>query len=158
MKRTLIALTIALTASTAMAAGENNVGSCGWGSKLFAGQSGIGPQIFASTTNGFLGNQTFAISFGSSGCTKDGVVSSSWKTAMFIDGNKLALARDAAAGQGESLDALVVLMGVNAEDKPLFTTTLKKQFAAVFASDDVAANLKNVLVADDRLATYAASI
>lgn len=158
MKKMLIALTLTVATSTAMAAGENNVGSCGWGSKLFDGQSGIAPQIFAATTNGFLGNQTFAITFGSSGCTQDGVVSTGWQTAMYIDGNKLALARDAAAGQGESLEALAVVMGVSAQDKPVFNATLKEQFAVVFASDDVAANLKKVLATNERLAPYAVSI
>jgi hypothetical protein len=141
-----------------MAAGENNVGSCGLGSKVFAGQSGIAPQILAVTTNGTSGNQTFGITFGTLGCTSNGVVSSNWKTAMFIDGNKLALSRDAANGQGESIDALAAVMGVKAEDKALLASTLKSQFAVVFANDQVAANLKAVLAADARLAGYAATI
>lgn len=157
MKKLFVATLVAVAGSTAMAA-SNNVGSCGWGSKLFEGQSGIGPQVLAVTTNGTFGNQTFGISFGTSGCTQDGVVSSSWKTAMYIDGNRVALARDAAAGQGESLMALADVMGVQAADRAVFAATIKAQFAAVFADENVAANLKSVLAADQRLAAYAAAI
>ena len=157
MKKLLITALVALAAPAAMAQ-ANNVGSCGWGSKVFAGQKGVGPQVLAATTNGTSGNQTFGITFGTLGCTSNGVVSSNWKTAMFIDGNKLALSRDAANGQGESIDALAAVMGVKAEDKALLASTLKSQFAVVFANDQVAANLKTVLAADARLAGYAATI
>lgn len=156
MKKTLCIAALAFAAPAAFA--QNNIGSCGWGSKLFDGQKGIFPQVLAVTTNGTSGNQTFGITFGTSGCTQDGVVSSTWKTAMYIDGNKMALARDAAAGQGESLDALAVLMGVRSEDKAYFNTALKAQFGKVFGTEAVAANLKSVLLADARLSGYAAAI
>ena len=139
-------------------AGQNNVGSCGWGSKLFEGKSGTFNQVLAATTNGSSGNQTFGISFGTSGCTQDGAVSSSWKTAMYIDGNRVALARDAAAGQGESLNVLAEVMGVKATDRALFAATIKANFATVFANEQVAANLKSVLAANEQLAGYAAVI
>jgi Protein of unknown function (DUF3015) len=92
------------------------------------------------------------------GCTQNGMVTSNMKSAMFIDGNKLTLARDAAAGKGESLDALASVMGVKGEDKAALFSTLKDQFAVVFADESVAANLKKVLSSDARLAGYAATI
>ncbi len=158
MKKALVTLAITAFAGSALAAGENNVGSCGWGSKVFQGQSGVVPQVLAATTNGTSGNQTFGITFGTSGCTQDGVVNSTWKTAMFIDGNKLALARDAAAGQGESLDALASVMGVRAADKPVLVAALKSEFGTVFADEHVAQNMKKVLAADARLARYATTL
>lgn len=103
---------IAVLPMAAMAAGENNVGSCGWGSKVFAGQRGLLPQIGATSTNSTSGNQTFAITSGTSGCTQDGAVSSNWKTAMYIDGNKSKLARDMSKGSGESLESLAQLLVV----------------------------------------------
>ena len=110
--------------------------------------------LFRSTS----GNQTFGITFGTSGCTQDGVVSSTWKTAMFIDGNRVQLARDTAAGQGESLAALMVVMGVSEADRGHFVTTLKDNFSTVFTGETVAANLRGVLAADARLAGYAQAI
>ncbi len=157
MKKIVIAALVTLAAASSMAA-QNNVGSCGWGSKVFQGQSGVAPQVLAATTNGTSGNQTFGITFGTSGCTQDGVVSSSWKTAMYIDGNRVALARDAAAGQGESLNVLADVMGVKAADRAAFASTIKANFATVFANDQVAANLKSVLAANEQLSGYAAVI
>jgi len=156
MKKIVIAALATIAAASSMAA--HNIGSCGWGSKVFAGQSGVAPQVLAATTNGTSGNQTFGITFGTSGCTQDGVVSSNWKTAMFIDGNRVALARDAAAGQGESLATLADVMGVKAADRDLFAATIKANFTAVFANDAVAANLKAVLAANTQLSGYAAMI
>lgn len=105
-----------------------------------------------------LGNPNLGITFGTSGCTQDGVVSSSWKISMFIDGTRVALARDAAAGQGENLDALAVVMGVKADDRAAFAAAIKSNFSTVFANENVAANLKDVLASNDRLSSYAAQI
>jgi len=156
MKKFVIAALATMAAASAMA--QNNVGSCGWGSKVFEGQRGVAPQVLAVTTNGTSGNQTFGITFGTSGCTQDGVVSSSWKTAMYIDGNRVALARDAAAGQGESLDTLAAVMGVKDADRAQFASTVKANFGTVFADEHIAANLKSVLTATPALSQYATAI
>ena len=155
MKKLFAAALMIAAGSSAMA--ESNVG-CGWGSAVFNGQRGVAPQVLAATTNGTSGNQTFGITFGTSGCTQDGVVSSSWKISMFIDGTRVALARDAAAGQGENLDALAVVMGVKADDRAAFAAAIKSNFSTVFANENVAANLKDVLASNDRLSSYAAQI
>lgn len=145
-----------------VAAMANNVGSCGLGSKVFEGQRGIAPQVLAITTNGSFGNQTFGITSGTLGCTQDGVVTSSWKTAMFIDGNKAQLARDAASGQGETLDALAALLNVSAQDKAAFLALAKARHADIFASveatDKIAAELKAALLSDATLAKYAPAV
>lgn len=160
MKKLLIAVAIALPAS-AMAAGENNIGNCGWGSKLFDGQSGIAPQVLGATTNGTFGNQTFAITSGTSGCTQDGAVKSNWKTALFIDGNKEMLARDMSVGSGETLDSLAHLMGVESQDRAAFNRVAKENLWKIFAADstaDIMANFRQVLAADEQLARYTAAL
>lgn len=154
---------IAVLPMAAMAAGENNVGSCGWGSKVWAGQKGIVPQIGATSTNGTSGNQTFAITSGTSGCTQDGAVSSNWKTAMFIDGNKTGLAMDMSKGSGESLDSLAQLLGVKDADKAAFSRITKENFAKIFVGEQasveqIALGLKQVLSADSTLAQYAEAV
>ncbi|MFL6622587.1 MAG: DUF3015 domain-containing protein [Sulfurifustaceae bacterium] len=162
-KKLLAVAVVGLFPLGAMAAGENNIGTCGWGSKLFDGQRGIAPQVLGATTNGTLGNQTFGISSGTSGCTQDGVVKSTWKTAMFIDGNKEKLARDMSIGNGETLEALAKLMGVRDEDKSAFFLATKDNFARIFASDNastdqILVSLKQVLVESRNLSTYSAAI
>jgi hypothetical protein len=161
-KKLVLAMLVAAAPGMTMAAGENNVG-CGIGSKLFDGQKGIAPQVMAATTNGSTGNQTFGISSGTLGCTQDGVVKSTWKTAMFIDGNKEQLARDMSIGTGESLDSLASLIGVRDEHKPAFFRFTRENFARIYSSDsvsaqDVLASLKQVLTEDAELTIYATSI
>ena len=162
MKKLLVAVAVAaVVPASAMAAGENNIGNCGWGAKLFDGQSGIAPQVLAVTTNGTFGNQTFAITSGTSGCTQDGTVKSNWKTALFIDGNKDMLARDMSVGSGETLDSLAHLMGVEAQDRAAFNQVAKENLSKIFAADstaDIMANFRQVLAANEQLARYTAAL
>ena len=159
MKKFVAIALLAGASSVAMA--DQDVG-CGLGSMLWSGQSGLVPKVLAATTNGTFGNQTFGITSGTLGCTQDGVVSSNWKTALFIDGNKSQLARDAASGQGETLDALAALLKVDAADKAAFVSLAKARHAEIFASvesaDSIATRLKAALQSDARLAKYAEAV
>src|SRR5689334_13955055 len=164
LKKKLVAVAlVGLFPLGAMAAGENNIGNCGWGSELFDGQRGLAPQVLGGITNMSTGNQTFGISSGTSGCTQDGVVKSNWKTAMFIDGNKEKLARDMSIGNGEALESLAKLMGVRDQDKPAFFLATKENFARIFASDNastdqILASLKQVLAQSGELSVYSTAI
>jgi hypothetical protein len=138
-------------------------GSCGWGSKLFDGQAGIFPQGAAGITNAIFFNQTFGVSFGTSGCTQDGTVRSTWKTAMFIDGNKERLARDMSVGSGEALDSLAHLLGVETADRAAFNRAARDNMKSIFPSDNAATDqivsgLRQVLSADAQLARYTAAL
>jgi opacity protein-like surface antigen len=153
-----IASVAALFPAAAMA---DNVGTCGWGSKLFDGQSGTAPQVLAMTTNGFAGNNTFGVTFGTSGCTQDGTVKSTWKTALFIDGNKEQLARDISVGSGETLDSLALLMGVEAQDRVAFNRAARANFARIFVNDatpEIMAALRQVLAQNEQLSRYTAAL
>jgi hypothetical protein len=159
MKKLLAVSVLAAMPLAAMGAGENNAGSCGWGSKLFDGQSGVVPQILAITSNGFYGTNTFGITSGTSGCTQDGTVRSNWKTSMFIDGSKVALQRDMSNGSGEALDSLAHLLGVDANDRVAFNRLAKDNVAKIFPSEDAATDkvvtaLREVLATDARLSRY----
>lgn len=163
MKKLLAVVAIAAVfPASAMAAGENNIGNCGWGSKLFDGQSGIAPQVLAVTTNGTFGNQTFGITSGTSGCTQDGAVKSNWRTALFIDGNREALARDMSVGSGEALDSLAHLLGVQEQDRAAFNSATKDNMARIFgenaSTNDIVAALRQVLGSDAQLARYTAAL
>jgi hypothetical protein len=164
MKKLLAVVSVAaLFPVSAMAAGENNIGNCGWGSKLFDGQAGVAPQVLAVTTNGTFGNQTFGITSGTSGCTQDGAVKSNWKTALFIDGNKDRLARDMSVGSGEALDSLAHLLGVESQDRTTFNRVAQDNMARIFTREDAAtpeimAALRQVLGADARLARYTTAL
>jgi hypothetical protein len=160
-KKLAIAALIFLVPTVSFAA--DNVGGCGWGSKLFDGQSGLMPNALAATSNGLYGTNTFGMTSGTSGCTADGVVKSNWKTAMFIDGNKEALARDMSRGSGETLESLAAAMGVREEHKAAFFRLTKDNYARIFHSGNVSTgvvmvSLKEVLNSDSTLAQYSAAI
>lgn len=163
MKKLLAVASVAALFPAVAMAQANNIGSCGWGSKLFDGQAGIAPQVLAVTTNGTFGNQTFGITSGTSGCTQDGTVRSNWKTAMFIDGNKEKLARDMSVGSGEALDSLAHLLGVEAADRAQFDRVAQENMQRIFPSSnagtqDIVAGLRQVLSADARLARYTTAL
>src|SRR6266581_9461155 len=161
MKKILIAAVLSAVPAIALAQ-NTNIGGCGWGSKLFDGQSGVLPQSLGATTNGWSPN-TFSITTGTSGCTQDGAVRSTWKTAMFIDGNKERLARDMSIGNGETLDSLAHLIGVRDEHRAAFNRVVQENLSRIFPSDKAATEqivvaLKQVLSSERELAQYAASI
>ena len=140
-----------------------NVGGCGLGSKLFAGQSGIAPQVLAITTNGSFGSQTFGVSTGTSGCTQDGVVKSNWQTAMFIDENATKLAKDVAVGEGETLDSLAGLLGMQQDDRAVFFAHSKANFDRIFpnentSSEHVVVTIRRLLTEHPQLVEYAKQI
>lgn len=141
----------------------DNVGTCGWGSKLFEGNRGIAPQVLAVTVNGTSGNQTFGISSGTSGCTHDGVVHSNWRMSLYTQENKDKLARDMSQGGGEALESLADLIGVEQNDRPVFFRSTRENFSTIFTSadssaDSILANLRTVMSNDAQLARYARSI
>jgi hypothetical protein len=163
MKKVILAVLTLMASGAVMAAGENNVGSCGPGSKLFEGQSGIMPQVLAATTNNTVGIQTFGVTTGTSGCTSDGTVKSNWKTALFIEGNKERLARDMSIGHGETLASLASLIGVRDEHRATFFRTAKDNFERIFAVDNVSGEqirmaLKRVLAESSELVAYSTTI
>lgn len=159
MKKLIAVMSLVVAFPSLVMAAQDNVGGCGVGSMVFKGQSGVGPQVLAVTTNGISGNQTFGISSGTLGCTQDGVVHSNMKSAMFIDSNKEQLARDMSAGSGETLAALAHLLGVEAQDQVAFNRLAKDNMARIFASESVATEqvivaLREVLASDATLSRY----
>ena len=163
MKKLVAVAAIAALFPAVALAQQNNIGSCGWGSKLFDGQSGLAPQVLGATTNGTAGNQTFGITSGTSGCTQDGAVRSSWKTAMFIDGNKERLARDVSVGSGETLDSLAHLIGIEAQDRAAFARVARDNMRLIFPNDNagteqIVAALRAVLGADEQLSRYTVAL
>ena len=163
MKKFVAVAAVAALFPAIAVAQQNNIGSCGWGSKVFDGQSGLAPQVLGATTNGTFGNQTFGITSGTSGCTQDGAVRSTWKTAMFIDGNKETLARDMSVGSGEALDSLAHLLGVEAADRAAFNRIARDNMQRIFPRDNaeteqVVAALREVLMSDAKLARYTVAL
>jgi hypothetical protein len=91
------------TESALKGSGSYGAAGCGLGSMAFGAQPGF-VQVFAATTNGLFGTQTFGITSGTSNCGKSAMAMDGTK--VFIEGNREALAKDAARGSGETLTTL----------------------------------------------------
>jgi hypothetical protein len=155
MKRLLLVPAM-LFAVGAVQAAENsamrsNVG-VGLGTMLFEAveSDGLLSQTLAATTNGIFLNQLFFVTSGTGGAKKyDGIVQNR-QVRDYIASNMDVLARDMAAGQGESLAALAELAGIADADRPAFYATVQRNFSAIFTgsevtSDQVVENLAKVV-------------
>jgi hypothetical protein len=139
MKKTLFAVGalalvggILMNPSTGLAAGYGAAG-CGIGSLVFGDSPGI-IQVFAATTNGLFGSQTFGITSGTSNCAGAGTASLQMQE-TFVSMNHSSLSRDMAAGQGEYLTTLSVLMGCEAGSNEVFASTMKENHHKIFTPD-----------------------
>ena len=156
MKKTIIS--IALLGSSSLAFAEAPGGpDCGWGNMLFEGQSGIGPHILATTTNGTSGNKTFGMTTGTNGCSANGKLTYGGKSLISSIMNELT--EDVARGNGEALNAVAVMYGVEQSDRAAFSQAMHENFTALFPSENVTAeevmtSMNEVMKADARLAKY----
>ncbi len=90
-------------------ASANDTG-CGLGSMVIKDNTKL-MQILAATSNGLAGNQTFAISTGTSNCKAQNFVMTEKAVQYFAEVNKDDLSREMAKGQGEKLQTLAALYG-----------------------------------------------
>ncbi|MGH7271417.1 MAG: DUF3015 family protein [Polyangiaceae bacterium] len=111
--------------------GKYGVAGCGLGSMIIS--SGGIVQIFAATTNGTSANQTFAISSGTSNCDDSGSGDDSAR--VFVEANRVALAKDISRGTGETIDGLATIAGC--ADAKAVGGTLQRNFKAIFPSASV---------------------
>lgn len=131
---------------------------CGVGAMIWKDQAGVAPHVLAATTNSAsFGNQTFGMTTGTLGCNTNQSVRS---LAYFIDSNIDRVARDMSRGQGENLETLAVLLGVEAQDRDSFKRVMQENFAVIFptadtTSDQAVVAILDVLKADTTLSKYA---
>lgn len=121
MKRILtLAMVSAAAAAFALAGpvqaeGKYGMAGCGLGSIVLGPGGGI-MQIFAATTNGTAGNQTFGITSGTSNCVEDAAAYREKQQEVFVTVHFQSLQQEMAAGQGEKLDAFASLLGCPSND------------------------------------------
>jgi len=122
---------VGLAASTVRAEPYGTAG-CGLGSIVFGDSQGI-VQIFAATTNGLFGTQTFGITSGTSNCVRTGSGSASAKA--FIQANRETVAKEIARGAGETIVSLSSLAGCS--DANAVGKILQRDFSAIFPNEQV---------------------
>lgn len=125
---------------SAMMLGHAKVASAGYGQagcglgSLIIKDNGF-MQVFAATTNGTFGSQTFGISTGTSNCTKGGIIAKSKEQEAFFEANYARLQEDMAKGGGEYLAALGDLMGCQSTVQPAIFEVAEASYGDVFPSD-----------------------
>jgi hypothetical protein len=153
----MVALLFTLTiASSALAAGYGAAG-CGFGGKLIGKNNDILAQLGATTLNGVLSNQSFAITSGTSGCGKSGLVMAESEQNMFVENNFQTLAKEMATGEGESLTTLAGLMGCSSDQTEHFAVFTKDNYNSIFKSEqdtpsEMLTTLKKGMAGDSVLA------
>jgi Protein of unknown function (DUF3015) len=151
----LIALIVSLMfASSAMAAGYGAAG-CGFGGAVIKDNK-ILPQIGAWFLNGLLGNQTFAMTSGTSNCGGLGTKAMNDQE-QFVKSNYPSLAKEMAAGEGENLTALAGLMGCSANGTGQFAVFAKQNYGSIFPNEqttptDMLNTLKREISSDPEMA------
>jgi len=161
MRGARLGLSLAVILAAGMARAQNpaahghstyGTAGCGLGSLVFGDQKGA-IQILAATTNALFYSQTFGITSGTSNCGEAAVTTAALKT--FIEGNREALAKDAARGSGETIIAVSAMGGC--KDSKAVGAKLQKNFAQLFPGEktpveEVSQNLIKELRADTTLA------
>ncbi|EQA62373.1 DUF3015 domain-containing protein [Leptospira alexanderi] len=109
------------------------VAGCGLGSVLISGKGFV--QVFAATTNGSSGNQTFGITSGTSNCTADGIVKLEKAQEMFVAVNYESLEQEMAMGKGEKLESFAKLLGCDAGSVSRFGKLTKEKYSSLIKQD-----------------------
>ena len=130
----LIVMLVSLAFAPSVFAAGYGAAGCGWGGKEIGKNNDILAQLGATILNGFLSNQTFAMTSGTSGC-KSSMGAAELEQNQFVESNYHSLAKEMAAGEGENLDTLAGLMGCSANQTQHFATFTKENYNAIFSSE-----------------------
>jgi hypothetical protein len=152
MKKLLVLAVLLLVATPVLAGQARTNTGCGLGSLLWEDKSdgSVISQSLQATTNGTFGNQTFGITSGTLGCAQPANFIKNDRMLAFTADNMDLLARDIAAGKGETLETLAELMEVPVAERPVFATTLQANFDQIFVTGQETAG-----VVLDRIAVIA---
>ena len=128
---TIMGLAIALVLGTyGLAHAKYGAAGCGLGSVIIKSDGIV--QIFAATTNGTFGTQTFGITSGTSNCGSSGAIVQNKQKEAFAEATLPRLTRDMAAGDGEYLDAFAELFGCSKDARTTFKSVAKSSYGEVY--------------------------
>jgi hypothetical protein len=109
---------------------------CGLGSIVLGAKPGF-MQVFASTTNGTFGSQTFGISTGTSNCKESGGKNTTAvEKKVYVEMNLASLAKDASQGEGDHLLAFADIFGCAESEADLleFQALSQSKYSQLFSS------------------------
>lgn len=134
MKKILLSAVAVLALTTSAMAGVNSQTGCGLGAIIIKDDSSAVMLALQATTNATSGNQTFAITSGTSGCKKTKFVMNE-RAQEFVASNMDVLAKEIAVGHGESIDTLAELLEI--QDTATFSASLQSNYNSIYTSKSV---------------------
>ena len=159
MKKVIAGLVLISASSVANAGAAGGDGGCGWGNALFKGQSGTATHVLAGITNAITGNNTFGMTTGTNGCSTTGTLSYGGESVVSAIMDEFS--EDVARGEGDAMNTVAVVYGVEAQDRDTFAKVMHENFTTLFPSEDVTADemmasIEEVMKADVTLSKYVA--
>ncbi len=135
MKKLLILLCASITLSFTAFADTGNAG-CGLGYVVFSGSHGLIQQLVSATLNGTSINQSFAMTFGTSGCASmSGIVSVDKQETTFVAQNNEVLSEQMSQGKGETLAAYGEVLGCSAASINAFNKATQAHYNEIFTAN-----------------------
>lgn len=116
-----IAVAGALMIGAPAEAKNYGMAGCGLGSMVIKDNNIL--QIFAATTNGTSGNQTFGITTGTSNCMGDSSAYLEKQQELYVEVNYEGIQQQLVSGGGEKVNAFATIMGCS--NKAEFTRVLR---------------------------------
>ena len=159
MKKIITGLVLFSAATVANAGAAGGDGGCGWGNALFKGSTGTATHVVAGITNAISGNNTFGMTTGTNGCTTTGTLGYGGQSVVSSIMDEFS--EDVARGEGDALDTVSVVYGVDAQDRDTFAKVMHENFSTLFPSEDVTAeemmaSIEEIMRADATLSKYVA--
>ena len=159
MKKIIAGLVLISASSVANAGAAGGDGGCGWGNALFKGQSGTATHVLAGITNAITGNNTFGMTTGTNGCTTTGTLGYGGQSVVSSIMDEFS--EDVARGEGDALDTVSIVYGVDAQDRDVFAKVMHENFTTLFPSEDVTAeemmaSIEEIMKSDATLSKYVA--
>lgn len=127
-------------ATSVQAQRQYGAAGCGLGS-LVIKDEGI-MQIFAATTNGTAGSQTFGITSGTSNCLTAEKMAVLSRQESFVQNNLRALEKDVAQGSGETLDSFAEVLGCQGGVVTELRQSAQKNYSVIFSQPGAIAVLE----------------
>ena len=157
MKKVIAGLVLISASSVANAGAAGGDGGCGWGNALFEGQTGTATHVLAATTNATTGNNTFGMTTGTNGCTTNGTLGYGGQSVVSSIMDEFS--EDVARGEGDALDTVAVVYGVDVQDRDTFAKVMHENFATIFPNEDVTADemmasIEVIMKSDATLSKY----
>ncbi|GIX42423.1 MAG: hypothetical protein KatS3mg129_2156 [Leptospiraceae bacterium] len=117
---------ISLIGISSLSAAPYGMAGCGLGSLIIKENNIL--QIFAATTNGTFGNQTFGITTGTSNCTPNSSAYQEKQQEIFVTVNFESLESEMAMGKGEKIMAFSQMLGCDSETFAKISKEKYKEF------------------------------